>query len=121
MDQVSGETSHGTPSFPSGYSISSSKQMWYITLPSILPIVMVTLVLRMGDLLDVGVEKTLLLSNAMNRSVAEVFDSYVYERGVRNGKYSFSTAVGMFKSLVGLILVLTANWLSKKVTDETIY
>ena len=58
------------------------KQMWYSTLPSILPIVMVTLVLRMGDLLDVGVEKTLLLSNAMNRSVAEVFDSYVYERGV---------------------------------------
>lgn len=97
------------------------KQMWYITLPSILPIVMVTLVLRMGDLLDVGVEKTLLLSNAMNRSVSEVFDSYVYERGVRNGKYSFSTAVGMFKSLVGLILVLTSNWLSKKVTDESIY
>ena len=97
------------------------KQMWYITLPSILPIVMVTLVLRLGDLLDVGLEKTLLLSNAMNRSVAEVFDSYVYQRGVVDGKYSFSAAVGLFKSVVGLILVLTANWLSKKVTDETIY
>lgn len=97
------------------------KQMWYITLPSILPIVMVTLVLRMGDLLDVGLEKSLLLSNAMNRSVSEVFDTYVYQRGVLNGKYSFSTAVGLFKSFVGLILVLTSNWLSKKVTDETIY
>lgn len=97
------------------------KQMWYITLPSILPIVMVTLVLRLGDLLDVGLEKTLLLSNAMNRSVAEVFDSYVYQRGVVDGKYSFSAAVGLFKSVVGLILVLTANWLSKRVTDETIY
>jgi len=97
------------------------KQMWYITLPSILPIVMVTLVLRMGDLLDVGLEKTLLLGNAMNRTVSEVFDSYVYDHGVKNGKYSFSTAVGLFKSLVGLILVLTSNWLSKKVTDENIY
>ena len=97
------------------------KQMWYITLPSILPIVMVTLVLRMGDLLDVGLEKTLLLGNAMNRTVSEVFDSYVYDHGVRNGKYSFSTAVGLFKSLVGLILVLSSNWLSKKVTDENIY
>lgn len=97
------------------------KQMWYITIPSILPIIMVTLVLRLGDLLDVGLEKTLLLSNAMNRAVADVFDSYVYQRGVVDGKYSFSAAVGLFKSVVGLILVLTANWLSKKVTDETIY
>ena len=97
------------------------KQMWYITIPSILPIIMVTLVLRMGDLLDVGLEKTLLLSNAMNRDVAEVFDSYVYQRGVIDGKYSFTAAVGLFRSVVGLILVLTSNWLSKKVTDETIY
>ena len=57
----------------------------------------------------------------MNRSVSEVFDSYVYQRGVIDGKYSFSAAVGLFKSVVGLILVLTSNWLSKKVTDETIY
>ena len=97
------------------------KQMWYITIPSILPIIMTTLVLRLGDLLDVGLEKTLLLSNATNRNVSEVFDSFVYQRGVLNGKYSFSTAVGMFKSVVGLILVLTANWLSKKFTDEAIY
>lgn len=97
------------------------KQMWYITIPSILPVIMTTLVLRLGDLLDVGLEKTLLLGNAANRNVSEVFDSFVYQRGVLNGKYSFSTAVGMFKSVVGLILVLSANWLSKKFTDEAIY
>ena len=97
------------------------KQMWYITLPSILPIVMVTLVLRLGDLLDVGAEKTLLLRNAMNRSVAEVFDSYVYTRGVVDGKYSLTTAAGLFKSVVGLILVTSANRLSKLVTDDAIY
>ena len=57
----------------------------------------------------------------MDRQVAEVFDSYVYQRGVVDGRYSFSSAVGLFKSAVGLILVLGSNYLSKKVTDETIY
>jgi len=97
------------------------QRTWYITLPSILSIIMVTLILRLGDILEVGVEKTLLLSNAMNRDVAEVFDSYVYNRGIVSGQYSYGTAVGLFKSSVGLILVLSANWLSKKVTDESIY
>ena len=97
------------------------QRMWYITLPSILPLIMVNLVLQLGNMFDVGVEKTLLLSNAMNRDVAEVFDSYVYNRGVTSGEYSFSTAVGLFKSTVGIILVLGANWLSKKVSDEAIY
>lgn len=97
------------------------QRIWYITLPSILPLIMVNLVLQLGNVLDVGVEKTLLLSNAMNRDVAEVFDSFVYNRGVINGEYSFTTAVGLFKSTVGIILVLGANWLSKKVSDEAIY
>ena len=97
------------------------QQVRFITLPSIMPILMVNLILSLGSIMDVGVEKTLLLSNAMNRSVAEVFDSYVYNRGVLGGEFSYSAAVGMFKSLVGLILVLGANGLSKKVTDEAIY
>ena len=100
---------------------SRLQRTWYITLPSILPVIMVTLILRLGDILEVGVEKTLLLSNAMNRDVAEVFDSYVYNRGIVSGQYSYGAAVGLFKSAVGLILVLSANWFSKKVTDESIY
>ncbi|WMJ85983.1 ABC transporter permease [Anaerocolumna sp. MB42-C2] len=97
------------------------KQLLYITIPSLLPIIMIQMVLSLGNVLDVSVEKTLLLSNAMNRNVAEVFDSFVYNRGIVNGEYSYSTAVGLFKSSVGVILVLGANWLSKKVTDEAIY
>ncbi|MCR5755975.1 MAG: ABC transporter permease subunit [Acetatifactor sp.] len=97
------------------------KQLIYITIPSLLPIIMIQLVLSLGNVLDVSVEKTLLLSNAMNRNVSEVFDSFVYNRGIVNGEYSYSTAVGLFKSTVGIILVLGANWLSKKVTDEAIY
>ena len=97
------------------------KQMWYITLPSLLPVIMVTLVLQVGDILDVAVDKTLLFSNAMNRPVAETFDSHVYNRGILSGEYSYSTAVGLWKSAVGMILVLSANRLSKLVTDEAIY
>ncbi len=96
-------------------------QLMYITIPSLLAIIMTQLVLNLGNVLDVSVEKTLLLSNAMNREVSEVFDSFVYNRGIVNGEYSYSTAVGLFKSSVGVILVLGANWLSKKVTDEAIY
>lgn len=97
------------------------KQLLYVTIPSLLPIIMIQLVLNLGNVLDISVEKTLLLSNAMNRNVSEVFDSFVYNRGIVNGEYSYSTAVGLFKSTVGVILVLSANWLSKKVTDEAIY
>lgn len=97
------------------------QQMMYITIPCLLPLIMTNLVLNLGSVLDVSVEKTLLLSNAMNRDVSEVFDSFVYNRGVINGEYSYSTAVGLFKSTVGVILVLGSNWLSKKVTDEAIY
>lgn len=97
------------------------KQMWYITLPSLLPIIMVQLVLDMGNILDVSVDKTLLFSNAINRTVAETFDSHVYNRGILSGEYSYSTAVGLWKSLVGMILVLGTNRLSKLVTDEAIY
>ena len=97
------------------------KQALYITLPSMLPIIMVSLVLSLGSILDVSVERTILLSNPLNREVAEVFDSYVFNRGIISGDFSYAAAVGLWKSLVGLILVLGANKLSKLVTDEAIY
>ena len=61
------------------------------------------------------------LSDFMNREVAEIFDTYVYTAGLRQGQFSYSTAVGFFKSVVGLILVMGANWLSKRVGEEGIY
>jgi len=59
--------------------------------------------------------------NALNREVGEVFDTYVYTSGIQKGQFSFSTAVGLFKSVVGLILVLGANYLAKKFGEEGIY
>jgi len=79
------------------------------------------LILRLGNFLDTGFEQIFLMLNAMNREVGEVFDTYVYSVGISQGQYSFSTAVGLFKSLIGLILVVTANHLAKKFGEEGIY
>ncbi|MGM0879699.1 MAG: ABC transporter permease [Bacillota bacterium] len=97
------------------------RQIWHITLPSIRSVIMVLLILKIGDVLELGFEHIYLLLNSMNREVAEIFDTYVYTAGLRQGQFSYSTAVGFFKSVVGLILVMGANWLSKKVGEEGIY
>ncbi|KRE38677.1 ABC transporter permease [Paenibacillus sp. Soil522] len=97
------------------------RQIWHITLPSIRSVIMVLLILKIGDVLELGFEHIYLLLNSMNREVAEIFDTYVYTAGLRQGQFSYSTAVGFFKSVVGLILVMGANWLSKKSGEEGIY
>jgi putative aldouronate transport system permease protein len=90
------------------------RQLWHITLPSIRSTIIVLLILRLGNFLDRGFEQVLLMSNALNRNVAEVFDTYVYTVGITQASFSYSTAVGLFKAIVGIILVLGANKLAKK-------
>ncbi len=100
---------------------SRLRQIWHITLPSIRSVIVVLLILKIGDVLELGFEHIYLLLNSMNREVAEIFDTYVFTAGLRQGQFSYSTAVGFFKSLVGLVLVISANWLSKKAGEEGIY
>jgi len=100
---------------------SRMRQIWHITLPSIRSVIVVLVILKIGDVLELGFEHIYLLLNSMNREVAEIFDTYVYTAGLRQGQFSYSTAVGFFKSVVGLILVMSANWLSKKAGEEGIY
>lgn len=97
------------------------RQIWHITLPSIRSVIIVLLILKIGDVLELGFEHIYLLLNSMNREVAEIFDTYVYTAGLKQGEYSYSTAVGFFKSIVGLILVMGANWFSKKAGEEGVY
>jgi putative aldouronate transport system permease protein len=97
------------------------RQLWHITLPAIRSTIIILLILRMGDFLDTGFEQIILMLNAMNREVGEVFDTYVYTIGINQGQFSYSTAVGLFKSVVGLFLVLAANALAKKAGEEGIY
>lgn len=97
------------------------RQLWHITLPALRSTIVILFILRLGDILDQGVEHILLLLNAVNREVGEVFDTYVYTVGLLQGNFSYSAAVGLFKSLVGLILVLAANYLAKKSGEEGVF
>ena len=97
------------------------RQMWHITLPAIKGTIVIMLILRVGALLNTGYEQIYLMSNALNRSVADVFDTYVYRIGVSNGQYSFATAVGIFKGIEGCVMVLTTNWLAKRMGESGIY
>ncbi|WP_246079090.1 ABC transporter permease [Paenibacillus piri] len=97
------------------------RQMWHITLPAIRSTIIILLILRIGHFLDSGFEQIFLMVNPMNREVGEVFDTYVYSTGISQGKFSYSTAVGMFKSIVGLVLVVVANRLAKRFGEDGIY
>jgi putative aldouronate transport system permease protein len=97
------------------------RQMWHITLPAIRTVIITLLILRLGHMLDVGFEQVFLMYNGAVSQVAEVFDTYVYRVGIQQGEFSYSTAAGLFKSIVGLVLVVIANWVSKKMGEEGVY
>lgn len=97
------------------------RQMWHITLPGIRSVVIVLLILRIGQIMDVGFEQVFLMMNGAVSDVADVFDTYVYRLGVKQGQFSFSTSVGLFKSIVGLLLVIGANRLAKKYGEDGVY
>lgn len=97
------------------------QQMWNITLPAIKSTIITLLILRMGSFLNTGFEQIFLMLNSMNREMGEVFDTYVYQTAMSNGKISYGSAVGLFKSVVCLILVIAANRIAKKAGEEGVY
>ncbi len=97
------------------------RKIWSITLPSILPIISIMLIFRMGSLLSVGHEKTLLLYSPLIYEVSDITSTYVYREGLLSMEYSYSTAVGLFTSLVSLVLVSSANFAARKMGQEGIW
>ncbi|WP_159887977.1 ABC transporter permease [Paenibacillus puerhi] len=97
------------------------RQMWHITLPSIRNVIVILLILRIGHTMDVGFEQVFLMTNGAVSGVADVFDTYVYRSGIQQGEFSYSAAIGFFKSVTGLILVIVANRLAKKLGEEGVY
>ncbi|MCS7458668.1 sugar ABC transporter permease [Paenibacillus doosanensis] len=97
------------------------RQLWHITLPAIRSTIFILLILRLGNILDVGFEHIFLMLNSTVTSVGDVFETYVYREGLIGGKFSYTTAVGLFKSFIGLILVVGANWLTKKFGEEGVF
>ncbi len=95
--------------------------MWHITLPAIKGTIIMMLIMRVGGLLNTGYEQIFLMRNDLNVASAEVFDTYIYTRGIVQGQYSFSSAAGMFKSVVGMIMVLTADRVAKLMGESGLY
>lgn len=102
---------------------SMFKRIIHIDLPSIMPIAVILLILSVGSILSVGFEKVLLLQNPLNLSVSQVIDTYVYEVGLKSPipQYSYATAIGLFKSVVGLILLLLVNSFANRTTKSGLF
>jgi len=97
--------------------VKMMQKIWYITLPSIAPTITVLFILRLGSILKNGFEQIFMLYSPVVYDVADVFETYTYRIGMQEGKYGFASAVGLFQSVVGLILVLVTNKISRKVGD----
>lgn len=97
------------------------RQMWHITLPGISEIVVLMFILRLGDIMNAGFDQIFLLYSVMVYNVGDIIDTYVYRMGLVNSEYGFSTAVGLFKSVIALILIIAANAVAKKFGKQGIW
>lgn len=95
--------------------------IWKITLPSIMSTVSVMLILRLGGLMNNGFEQIYLLYSPLVYEVADVFETYTYRIGIQGGRYSYSTAVGLFQSVVNLVLILSSNMISRKLGESSLF
>ena len=97
------------------------RRMLHISLPGIAPTITIMLIMRIGTVMSVGYEKIILLYGPTTYETADVISSYAYRMGIGSARYSFSTAVGLFQSVVNFILLLFANWFSNRLTDSGLF
>lgn len=97
------------------------RQIWHITLPALKSTIIIMLILRLGNVMDSGFEQIFLMLNPFNMESGNVLDTFVYFKGIQQANYSFATAVGLFKGIIGLILVVMANRLAKRFGEEGLY
>ena len=97
------------------------KQVIHVTLPTLLPLIMLQLIMRMGQMMNVGYEKIILLSNGLTYESADVISSYVYRKGLQTGDFSFGVAVSLFNSACNIVLLVIANTLSGRLTNESMW
>jgi putative aldouronate transport system permease protein len=97
------------------------KQTLHITLPGIMPTIIILLILNMGSMLSVGSEKVLLMYNPSTYSTADVISTYVYRKGILEASYSYTAAVGLFNSVISFILIVSANSISKRFSENKLW
>ena len=100
---------------------SRMQVIWHVNLPHLKPTIITMFILRMGSLLSVGFQKTFLLQNALNMDASSVISTYVYEVGLGSHQYSYSTAIGLFNNIINIIMIVTANKISKKVANSGLW
>jgi putative aldouronate transport system permease protein len=96
----------------------------YVDFPAILPTVIIMLILRLGQMMNIGFEKVYLMQNSMNLETSQIIATYVYEVGLSGSgmsNFSYATAIGMFNSLINLILIISVNQISRKVSDTSLW
>jgi putative aldouronate transport system permease protein len=96
-------------------------QLRYITLPGIKGVILILFILRLGNLLRVGFEQIYIMQNPLNYSISNVLETYSFRAGILNGELGYATAVGLFQSVIALVLVVSANWLVNKMGEEGIW
>ena len=97
------------------------KQTWHITLPGISSTIVILLILRIGGMLSIGYEKTILLYNAQIYESADIISSFVYRKGLLDAKYDYATAIGLFNSVINTVLLLAANWFCRRTTETSLF
>ncbi|SDT22148.1 carbohydrate ABC transporter membrane protein 1, CUT1 family [Microlunatus soli] len=97
------------------------RRIWHVTLPGIMPVIVLLLILRLGAVLTVGFEQILLQQDSVGKGAAQVLDTFVYFRGVIGGDWGLAAAAGLFKGAVGTVMVIGANWLSKRLGSEGLF
>ena len=97
------------------------RKMWHITLPGIKPTIVVLLVMSLGNILGSGFDRPFALQNNLVMDVANVISTFVYKNGIKGLQFSLTTAVGLFQSVVGVIFLLLANWISRKLGERGIW
>lgn len=100
---------------------SMPQRICHIDFPSILPTIIILLILSSGSIMSVGFEKVYLMQNPLNLRTSEVISTYVYKRGIIDAQYSFSTAVGLFNSLVNIVMLSLVNYLSQKTAETSLW
>lgn len=97
------------------------QRIWHVTLPAITPTISIMLIMQLGRMMTLGYEKIILLYNGMTYETADTISTYVYRRGILRADYSYSTAVGLFQTVVGVILLVTSNKISKKISETSLW
>ncbi|AEC01722.1 ABC transporter permease [Parasphaerochaeta coccoides] len=100
---------------------SKYQQIWRITLPCIAPTIMIMLILKIGGIMDLGVDKVLLMQNDLNISSSDVIPVYVYRTGIRDGDFSYAAAIDLFNNVINFILLLVANHTSKRLSGSSLW